>query len=74
MIMGEAEKLGVTVSSITHGQNEIDISCGAEDYESFRAYLTALEESGRFTTLISPPEGYPYTSGGPIRLETKSGE
>jgi hypothetical protein len=73
VIVEEAEKLGVTVSSITHGQSEIAISCDAEDYLSFRAYLTALEESGRFTTPIPPPEGYPYTSSGPIKLQTKSG-
>ncbi len=74
VIVEEAEKLGVTVSSITHGRSEIGISCAAEDYMSFRAYLTALEESGRFTTPIPPPEGYPYTSSGAIKLQTKSGE
>jgi hypothetical protein len=72
VIMGEAEKLGVAVNTVTHGRTEITVSCAAEDYLSFRAYLTALEESGRFTTPIPPPEGYPYTRSGTIRLKTQS--
>jgi hypothetical protein len=70
VIMEEAEKLGVGVSAINHRRAEITLSCAAGDYLSFRAYLTALEESGRFTTPIPPPEGYPYTRSGTIRLET----
>ncbi len=72
VIMEEAEKLGVGVSAINHRRTEITLSCAAEDYLSFRAYLTALEESGRFTIPIPPPEGYPYTSGGTIKLQTQS--
>ena len=74
VIMKEAENMGVRLGSISHSGKEINISCEAEDYHSFRTYLTALEESGRFTTPIPPPEGYPYTSSGAIKLETKSGE
>ena len=73
VIMEEAEKLGVGVSTINHRRAEITLSCAAEDYLSFRAYLTALEESGRFTTPIPPPEGYPYTRSGTIKLQTQSG-
>jgi hypothetical protein len=72
VIVGEAEKLGVAVSSIAHKKNEITVSCAAEDYLSFRAYLTALEESGHFATPIPPPEGYPYTRSGTIKLQTQS--
>ncbi|MFQ5997416.1 MAG: hypothetical protein ACE5KP_07335, partial [Dehalococcoidales bacterium] len=69
VIMDEAEKLGVTVGTIEHEGKRIQVSCQAEDYLTFRQYLTALEESGRFTTPIPPPEGYPYTKGGRITLE-----
>lgn len=72
VIMEEAEKLGVEVSTVSHGRTEITVSCAAGDYLSFRAYLTALEESGRFTTPIPPPEGYPYTRSGTIKLATES--
>jgi len=72
VIMNEGEKLGVDVSSIAHEKNSITISCTAEDYLSFRAYLMALEGSGRFTTPIPPPEGYPYTKSGAIKLQTQS--
>lgn len=72
VILQEAEKLGVEVSTLSHGGKDINISCMAGDYLSFRDYLTALEESGRFATPIPPPEGYPYTSGGPIRMTTQS--
>ena len=72
VIMKEAEKLDVAVSAISHGENDITISCAAKDYQSFRAYLLALEESGRFATPIAPPEGYPYTTGGSIKLEAQA--
>jgi hypothetical protein len=70
VIIAEADKLGVEVGAITHGGGEISISCSAGDYLSFRAYLAALAESGRFTTPIPPPEGYPYTRSGHIKLTT----
>jgi len=69
VIRSEAEKLGVEVEAVTHEENSITISCGADNYATFREYLTALEESGRFATPIPPPEGYPYKKSGPIYLE-----
>ena len=70
VIRSEAEKLGVEVETVTHEENSITISWAeADNYTTFREYLTALEESGRFATPIPPPEGYPYTTGGPINLE-----
>ena len=69
VINSEAEKLGVQVESIAHAADSINIVCQAGDYVTFRAYKTALEESGRFTTPIPPPEGYPYTTGGTIKVE-----
>jgi len=72
LIMDEAERLGVTVTSISHDEVGIAINCRAEDYLTFRAYLAALEESGRFASPIPPPEGYPYTKSGTITLKTRS--
>lgn len=72
VIMKEAERFTVEVSTFSHGGSEITISCAAQDYQSFRAYLLALEESGRFATPIPPPEGYPYTTGGSIKLKTQA--
>jgi hypothetical protein len=74
VINSEAEKLGVRVDSIAHASNEINIACQADDYITFRAYKTALEESGRFSTPIPPPEGYPYTTGGTITVEPVESE
>lgn len=74
VITSEAERLGVQVKSIAHESNNITISCQAEDYITFRKYLTALEESGRFSTPIPPPEGYPYTTGGTIKVQPKVSE
>jgi hypothetical protein len=73
LIINEAERLDVEVGSIAHRKASITITCAAEDYVTFREYLTALEMSGRFTTPIPPPEGYPYTTSGTIQLKTKSG-
>jgi hypothetical protein len=73
-IRSEAEKIGVELGSIVHKGDSIAVSCQADNYITFRQYLTALEESGRFATPIPPPEGYPYTSGGTIKVQTKTGE
>ena len=72
VIRREAENLGVQVSSIVHEGETIIVVCQADDYITFRAYKTILEASGRFTTPIPPPEGYPYTTGGTIKLEAIS--
>ena len=74
VIKNEADKLGVQVPSITHAGESITITCQADSYITFRKYLTALEESGRFSTPIPPPEGYPYTKEGTIKVEPKTGE
>ncbi len=70
-IMGRAERLGIKVQSIAHAGSSITIVCQADDYITFRAYKTALEESGRFSTHIPLPEGPPYVKGGTIALEPK---
>ncbi len=69
VIQDEADKLGVQVKSIAHEGESITIACQADSYLTFRKYLTALEESGRFSSPIPPPEGYPYTKEGPIKVE-----
>jgi len=74
VIRGEAERLKVEVGSITHEGNSITFSCRADNYLIFREYLSALEESGRFTSPIPPPEGYPYTTGGNIILQPIAAE
>ena len=70
-IMGEAEKIGIQVQSVVHGGDIITVTCSADHYPAFGDYLTALEESGLFSTPIPPPEGYPYTKTGTIELEPK---
>ena len=74
VIRSEAEELGVQVESITHEGGSISVTCQSDDYVTFRAYKMALEESGRFTTPIPPPEGYPYTTGGILKMEPGTGE
>jgi len=74
VIRREAEELGVQVKSIAHGGGGISVVCQSDDYVTFRAYKMALEESGRFTTPIPPPEGYPYTTGGTLKMEPGTGE
>jgi len=76
VINSEAERLGVRVESIAHTADSINIVCQADegDYITFRAYKMALEESGRFTTPVVPPEGYPYTWSGTIKVEPVGAE
>ena len=74
VINGLAEKLGVEVQSITHSESSITFTCEADNYIIFREYITTLEESGRFTSIVTPPEDYPYPKGGAIKLEQKPAE
>ncbi len=74
VITSLAGELGIEVQSITHEGGSITIICQGDSYTTFREYKTALEESGRFFTPITPPEGYPYIKGGPIKLEPKPSE
>ncbi len=74
VINSQADEFGIEVQSITHRGDSITITCQAESYTAFRDYLIALEESGRFMTPIPPPEGYPYTRSGVIKVEPKPGE
>ena len=71
VINSAAEELGIKVQSISHDGRAINIICQANNATAFDNYLTALEESGQFSTPIPPPEGYPYTTGGTIKLTPK---
>jgi len=74
VINSQAEEVGVQVQSIKHEGESIAIDCQADSYILFREYLAALEASGRFSSPIPPPEGYPFTTSGAIKLEPKTGE
>ena len=71
-IQGEAERLGVEVQSVAHAGDSIVLTCETGSYLTFRSYLAALSECGRFSTPIPPPEGYPYITGGRIELEPET--
>jgi len=68
VIKDRADEIGITIKSIVHNRDSISLSCEARDYLGFRTFLEALEESGRFSSPIPPPEGYPYTKSGDIKL------
>jgi len=72
VIKSEAEELGVQVESIAHQDTSITLTCQTEpeNYIVFREYVTALRESGRFSTVKPPDEKFSYRTGGPIELET----
>ncbi len=75
VIRNLAEELGITLTSISHGGNNISFTCQAPDYLVFRNYLTALEDSGRFSSVTRPSDLFPYPTGGAItiKLSPKSG-
>jgi len=74
VINSQAGGLGIQVESVVHGGETITVTCEADSYLTFREYVTALEESGRFFTPVTPPEGYPYVTRGSIKLEPKPAE
>ena len=64
-----ADELGVEVQSIAHEGDSITVSCQTESYVTFREYLVALKESGRFSSIDRPSEQYSYVKGGTIKLK-----
>jgi Tfp pilus assembly PilM family ATPase len=68
-----AAGLGIELQTINDTGSVISFYCGAPDYNTFRSFIKALEDNGRFTTPVIPPEGYPYIKGGTITLSPKSG-
>ncbi len=70
VINSEAEQLGVQVESVAHQGKSITLTGEAGDYTTFRNYITALEESGRFAMVTPPSEKYSYVTGGTIMLES----
>ena len=70
-IMGRAEGLGIHVEAVAHEGEIMTITCQADDYTTFRDYLIALEESGRFSMVAPPSESFSYITGGAIELEPK---
>ena len=68
-----AEKRSVKVQAISQSGSSISFDCQAPDFTVFRDFIKALEENGRFTTPIIPPEGYPYIRGGTVTLQPRPG-
>ena len=66
-----AEKRDVKIQTISQSGGAISFNCEAPDYTGFRDFIKDLEQNGRFTAPVIPPEGYPYIKGGPITLQPK---
>lgn len=50
-----AEELGIEMQTITHSGGSITFNCQAKSYIVFREYITALKESGRFSSVTAVP-------------------
>ncbi|MFC2016444.1 pilus assembly protein PilM [Chloroflexota bacterium] len=78
VIKSIAEELGIELGSISHTGSSLTFTCQADSYLIFRDYVTALEESGRFSSVTSPAERpkHPpeYIKGGIITLTPKTVE
>ncbi len=72
VIMGDAGKPGIHLSSVDHQGKNIIISAAADDYTVFRNYIAYLEASGQFSIPIkSPPEQFPYNKEGKLDITPK---
>ena len=74
LVFEEAKKNNVEISSLTDEGKSITVNCKGEDDESFGKFLSALSASGKFSSVSPPPEGYPYTTGGTVRITLKAGK
>ncbi len=68
-IIEEAAVANVQIPSISYSSTDITVTCESDNEVSFRAYLSALENSGRFSTITPPPEGYPFVTGGVLKIK-----
>ncbi len=71
-IIEEAALNNVQISSILYGNVDTTVHSQSDDEVSFRAYISALEKSGRFASISPPPEGYPFATGGIIKIKLKT--
>lgn len=75
VINGEAKRLGIQVTSVTHEGGKVTIVCDASEYsdyaayhEAFDGYIAALIETGRFSSVepldtdLPPPLSVPITA------------
>lgn len=67
-IYTEADRMGIQIQSTIHDGKSINITYQADNYISFRNYLTSLQNSGRFSQIAHPLEQYPYIKGGTIKI------
>lgn len=70
-IYSQAQKLGIAVDTVTHEGSKVEISYKAGDYPTFKAYFTALEETGRFLPVAQPTPTFPWPTGGKIEARPK---
>ncbi|MFC1953044.1 pilus assembly protein PilM [Chloroflexota bacterium] len=64
-----ANERSIEMTSISHSGSSISFTCQAPDYIIFRDFLTAIEESGRFSSVSRPSEFFPYPTGGAITIK-----
>ena len=74
LILEEATRNNVQVSSMTYDSTGITVICQGSDSEAFRSFLSALEEIDRFVSASPPPEGYPFATGGTVKIKLKTGK
>ena len=78
VISSQAEELGIEVESIRHEGSSITVISQADNSTAFDDYSTALEESGRFSSVTPPverPQHPPvYDTRGTITLKPKPSE
>jgi hypothetical protein len=67
-VISIAAELNVEIMTLAHQISGLTIECKADSAVTFDDFITALEESGRFSTPVIPPEGYPYIKGGTIKV------
>jgi len=74
VITSLAEEFGIEVGSIRHTGSQITFHSQADSRIVFIEFVTALEKSGRFSTPVIPPTGYPWVIGGSITIQPKPGD
>lgn len=67
LIRDAATEYKVQITTISHQDKSIVVSCEAGDSVTFEKFMTALQKTGRFSP-VPPTEGYPFATGGSLQL------
>lgn len=67
-----AAALSIDIQEISIRENSCILTCQAESYLLFQAFVEEISLTEQFANIEAPPQGFPFTTGGQIRFDVTS--